>query len=284
MEHIFLKGCELDMENESTQDEQGILADESTLDANRTIEDENLVGENEFLDKGNISSPTQKHSSSVEAQHDIASTPSPTRQRNTARNILYVAFLLIGIVLGAVGMLLLQLSIGGTRSPVPVASTPVTSGNVTVHADQAIITSLLQNSVQEIALPANGSVSNVQVQFTNGTQMNITGDYQISVLGVPVSQPFTLDAQLLVDNCQVQIHILQANFSNLSVTGLVALFEDRINQKLAQLIPQNNLPGNIEFCLINITTDAQGINATFDLVVPTIVTPTANRIKSMAIL
>ena len=181
-------------------------------------------------------------------------------------------------------MLLFQLSIGGTRSPVPVAPTSFASGNVTVHADQAIITSLLQNSVQEIDLPANGSVSNVQVQFTNGSQMNITGDYQISVLGVPVTQPFTLDAQLVVNNCQVQIHILQANFSNISVTGLVALFEDRINQKLAQLIPQNNLPGNIEFCLINIATDAQGINATFNLVVPSTVTPTAHRIQPIAIL
>jgi hypothetical protein len=272
------------MENESTQDEKGILADEPTLDANRTIDDETLAGENVYLDKGNVSSPAQKHSLPVEAQNAIGSTSSPTRQRNATRIVLYVAFLLIGIVLGAVGMLLFQLSIGGTRSPVPVAPTSFASGNVTVHADQAIITSLLQNSVQEIDLPANGSVSNVQVQFTNGSQMNITGDYQISVLGVPVTQPFTLDAQLVVNNCQVQIHILQANFSNISVTGLVALFEDRINQKLAQLIPQNNLPGNIEFCLINIATDAQGINATFNLVVPSTVTPTAHRIQPIAIL
>ena len=142
---------------------------------------------------------------------------------------------------------------------------------------------MLQNSVQAIDLPANGSVSNVQIQFTNGTQMNITGDYQISVLGVPVTHPFTLDTQLLVDNCQVQMHIIQANFSDISVTGLVSLFEDRINQKLAQLIPQNNLPGNIEFCLISVSTDAQGINATFNLVVPSSPTPTANIAKPIAI-
>ena len=267
------------MENESTQDEQGLLADEPTLDANRTIDDENPAGENVFLDKGNVSSPDQKHSSPEEAQYAI-----PTRQRNAARIIFYVVFLLIGIVLGAVGMLLFQLSIGGIRSPVSVAPTSVASGNVTVHADQAVITSLLQNSVQEIDLPANGSVSNVQVQFTNSSQMNITGDYQISVLGVPVTQPFTLDAQLVVNNCQLQIHILQANFSNISVTGLVALFEDRINQKLAQLIPQNNLPGNIEFCLISLTTDEQGITATFNLVVPSSVTPTADRTRPTAML
>jgi hypothetical protein len=272
------------MDNESTQDERSIIADETTIDANRTVEDENLAGATEFLDKKNVSPPVQTFSSTVEAQNAIGSTPSPIRQRKATRIGLYAVFLLIGIVLGVLGMLFFQLAIGGSKAPIPVSSTPVASGNVTVHADQSIITPLLQNSVQQIDLPANGSVSNVQIQFTNGTQMNITGDYQISVLGVPVTQPFTLDAQLIVNNCQAQIHILQANFSNISVTGLVALFEDKINQKLAQLIPQNNLPGNIELCLINVTTDAQGINATFNLVVPSSPTPTANISIPFAIL
>ena len=270
------------MDDESTQDERSVIADKPTFDANRTVEDENLAGATEFPHKENVSSPVQAFRSPVEAQNAIGSTSSPTSQRNVTRIVLYAVFLLIGIVLGAVGMLLFQLSIGGTKSPISVTQTPVASGNITVHADQSIIIPLLQNSVQTIDLPANGSVSNVQIQFTNGTQMNITGNYQISVLGVPVTQPFSLDAQLLVNNCQAQIHILQANFSNISVTGLVSLFEDRINQKLAQLIPQNNLPGNIEFCLINIATDTQGITATFNLVVPS--TPTANSAKPIAIL
>ncbi len=270
------------MDNESTQDEQSIIADKPTLDTNMMVEDENLAGGNEFLDNQNESSSAQIHSSHVEAQYAVGGTSPPTRQRNVTRIVLYAVFLLIGIVVGVVGMLLFQLSIGGNKSPVPVSLTPVASGNVTVHADQSIIIPLLQNSVQQIDLPANGSVSNVQIQFTNGTQMNITGNYQISVLGVPVTQPFSLDAQLLVNNCQAQIHILQANFSNISVTGLVSLFEDKINQKLAQLIPQNNLPGNIEFCLISIATDTQGITATFNLVVPS--TSTANIAKPIAIL
>ena len=261
-----------------------IIEDEPTLDDNRTIQDENLAGVTAFPDKENVSSPTQPLSTPVLAQRTAGSASSPTRPRNVRSIVLYAVILLIGIVLGVVGMLLFQLAIGGNRSPLPVASTPVVSGNVTVHADASIVTPLLQDSVQQIDLPANGSVSNVQVQFTNGTQMNITGNYQISLLGVPVTQPFTLDAQLLVNNCQLQIHILQANFSNISITGLVALFEDKINQKLAQLIPQNNLPGNVEFCLINVGTDAQGINATFYLVVPSSPTPTANITKPIAIL
>jgi hypothetical protein len=272
------------MDDESTRDEPSVVAEEPALDTERTVKGENPAGENEFLDNRNISSASQKLNTPVEAQNSIGDAASSTRQRHITHLVWYAVFLLIGIVLGVVGMLLFQLSIGGTRSPITNAQTPVTSGNVTVHADQSAITALLQNSVQAIDLPANGSVSNVQIQFTNGTQMNITGDYQVSVLGAPVTQPFSLDTELLVVNCQAQIHILQANFSNISVTGLVSLFEDKINQKLAQLIPQNNSPGNIEFCLINIATDEQGITATFNLVVPSSVTPTANRAKSIDIL
>src|SRR6266487_4355306 len=228
------------MDEESTQDERSVIADEPTLDANRTVEDESLAGTTEFPDKENVSSPVQTFSSPVEAQLATGSTSSPTHQRNVTRIVLYGVFLLIGIVLGVVGMLLFQLSIGGTKPPVPVTLIPGASGNVTVHADQSIITPLLQNSVQAIDLPANGRVSNVQIQFTNGTQMNITGDYQVSLLGVPVTQHFTLDTQLLVVNCQVQIHILQANFSNISVTGLVAMFDDKTTHFSVRTILQNN--------------------------------------------
>ncbi len=272
------------MDDESAQDDQGNISEEPPIDTNRTVGNENLASEEVFEDRSSVQLPSQPQSSSVEAQPLHGKKSSPTRLRKGTQVVLYIAVLLIGIVAGALGILLFQLAIGGTRSPISNSVTPVTSGNVTVHADQSIITSLLQNSVQTIDLPANGSISNVQIQFTNGTQMNISGNYQVSVLGVPVTQPFTLDAQLIVDNCQVQVHILQANFSNISVTGLVSLFEDKINQKLAQLIPQNNLPGNIELCLVNVATDAQGINATFNLVVPSSVTPTAHIAKPIAVL
>ncbi len=272
-------------DHESESGDKSIIEDEATLDDNRTIQDENLAGVTALPDKGDVSLPTQPLSTPVETQRIAGGASSPTRRpRNVRSIVLYAVFLLIGIVLGAVGVLLFQLSIGGNRAPLPVTTPTTSSGNVTVHADASVITPLLQNSVQQIDLPANGSVSNVQIQFTNGSQMNITGNYQISVLGVPVTQPFTLNGQLVVNNCQLQIHILQANFSNISITGLVALFEDKINQKLAQLVPQNNLPGNIELCLINLATDAQGINATFDLVVPSTPTPTANSNKSITLL
>jgi hypothetical protein len=255
-------------ENESTPGDKNIIEDEPVMS-------KDLTGATSFPDKISMSSLDQANSPPVEAQPAAGGVKPPTRRRRVRSIVLYPAFLLIGIVLGVVGMLVFQLAVGGNKSPLPDATPTVSSPNVTVHADASIITPLLQNSVQQIALPANGSLSNVQVQFTNGTQMTITGNYQVTLLGVPMTQPFTLTAQLLVVNCQVQVHILQADFSNISVTGLVSLFEDKINQKLAQLIPQNTLPGNIELCLINVATDPQGITATFSVVTPSSPTPTS---------
>ena len=272
------------MDEESTQDERGIISEESTMSDGKATEDKNLIHEDEPTIKENEDLSYQSVQP-VEAQSSPAKASSPKRQRTAIQVVLYAVFLLVGILLGVVGVLLFQLSIGGTRAPITSGTlTPVASGNVTVRADQSVITPLLESSVQSIDLPAKGSVSNVQIQFTSGSQMNITGDYQVTVLGVPVTQPFSLDAQLIVDNCQVQVHILQANFSGISVTGLAALFEDKINQKLAQLIPQNNLPGNVELCLINIATDEQGISATFNLVVPSTSTPTARIDRLIALL
>src|SRR5215467_12961393 len=104
----FIRGNELAMDNGSTQDERSVIADETTLDANRTVEDEDLSGATAFPDKENESSPAQTFTPPVEAQLASESTSAPTRQRNVSRIVLYAVLLLIGIVLGAVGMLLFQ--------------------------------------------------------------------------------------------------------------------------------------------------------------------------------
>src|SRR5207248_11571326 len=111
------------MDDESTQDERSVIADEPTLDANRTVGDESLAGTTEFPDKENVSSPVQTFSSAVDAQLAPGSTSSPTRQRNVSRIVLYSVFLWRCIVLVVVGLLLFQLSIGCTSAPVPFALT-----------------------------------------------------------------------------------------------------------------------------------------------------------------
>jgi hypothetical protein len=112
------------MGDESTQDDRGITADEPTIDTNMTVGDENLTIAHDVTNQD-----VQIVSSPVDGQHAIGNASSPTRRRKLPHIILYAAFLLIGIILGAVGLLLFQLSIGGTRAPFPVTSTSGASGD-----------------------------------------------------------------------------------------------------------------------------------------------------------
>ncbi len=174
----------------------------------------------------------------------------------------------IGIAAGIGATLLFLLLISGNKAPLTVA-TPAASptpGIVTVQADSTLVASALQSALQDAQIP--GNVSNIRVQFASGDQMTVTGDYVYKVLGLNVTNPFTLTMQPVVSQCQLQIHILHAHFANLSVTGLVALFEDKINQQL--ISATSALPGHIEHCMVAVHTDpVTGLSVTLNLVFPT---------------
>src|SRR5574340_427659 len=99
------------MDDESTQDEGSVIADEPTTSVDEIIGDGSLVNEDEFQSKENATS-SQQPVLPVEFQNVPGRATSPKPQRTAVRIILYAAVLLVGIVLGALGMLLFQLPIG----------------------------------------------------------------------------------------------------------------------------------------------------------------------------
>ena len=187
----------------------------------------------------------------------------PTQRHSIGRFLLTAITFVIGIIVGIGAILLFLLVISGNRSPLPVASP--TPGNVIVHADSTVIASVLQTSLRGAQIP--GDISNIQVQFAQGDQMTVTGDYRYKILNANVTHPFTIVLQPLVNECQLQVHILKTDFGNIPITGLAALFEDKINR---QLKPKSNtLPGNIEYCIVNVRTDPTGLFVTLNVVFPT---------------
>jgi hypothetical protein len=187
----------------------------------------------------------------------------PTQRRSTGRFLLAAITFVIGMIVGIGAVLLFLLVISGNRSPLPVASP--TPGNATVQVDSTVIASVLRTSLRGAQIP--GNISNIQVQFAQGDQVTVTGDYQYKILNANVTHPFTIVLQPLVNECQLQVHILKTDFGNISITRLAALFEDKINQ---QLKPRSNtLPGNIEYCVVNARTDPTGLFVTLNVVFPT---------------
>ena len=171
---------------------------------------------------------------------------------------------LIGIAVGIAAVLLFILLISGNQPPVPVARSAAspTAGHVIVQIDAATITPLVEQSLQAAVTP--GNITNVQVQFAEGAQMTITGNYDYNVLNAQVSNPFTIELQPLVNECRVQVHILHADFARVPATRLAALFEDKLNQKLQSILPTT--AGNITYCLTAIHTDPAGLSATLAVI------------------
>ncbi len=206
---------------------------------------------------------------------DGAIPPGKAHAQRPGCFLLAVITFVLGIAAGIGATLLFLLLISGNKAPLTIATpaASLTPGNVTVQADATLVASALQSALQDAQLP--GNVSNIRVQFASGDQMTVTGDYMYKVLGLNVTNPFlnvtnpfTLTMQPIVRQCQLQIHILQAHFANLPVTGLVASFEDKINQQL--ITATIALPGHIEYCMVAVHTNpATGLSVTLNLVFPT---------------
>ncbi len=192
-----------------------------------------------------------------------AGQPAP-KSRRSGRVALALLMLLLGIVLGIVGSLLFAVLTSGKAAPLPQVSATPTPGNVTIHADAALLAPLMEMSLQDAGLP--GKITNVQLKFAEGQDMTITGNYIMSVLNKPLALPLNVELQPYPQQCRIAVHVLQANVSNIPMTSFVSSFENELNKQLLPL--QNNLPVNVEYCVVGIHTDTTGLGATFELVLP----------------
>src|SRR6266436_1666515 len=249
-----------------------IPAEETTMPGKNSTEDGTTSpDENSITGQTHVNSIGQPPATAAQFETnplDEAIPPGKAPAQRPGCFLLAAITFVLGIAAGIGATLLFLLLISGNKAPLPVA-TPAASptpGNVTVQANATLVASALQSALQDAQLP--GNVSNIRVQFASGDQLTVTGDYMYKVLGLNVTNPFTLTMQPIVRQCQLQTHILQAHFANVPVTGLVAVFEDKINQQLISATIA--LPGHIEYCMVAVHTDpATGLSVTMNLVFPT---------------
>jgi hypothetical protein len=173
-----------------------------------------------------------------------------------------VAFVL-GVGIGVVGLLLYALSLS-TEGRVLVTPLPPPGGDIIVQVGPAYITRLLDRSLRHSDLP--GSVENVHVMLADSdrihsAQMTITGGEQIGALGIGATRPFTIIVQPFIRDCQLQVNVLHADFSGITVTGFAATFEGQINQQLE--MKPGGLPAGFQYCTTNVRTKPQGLFLTY---------------------
>jgi len=152
----------------------------------------------------------------------------------SGRVIVPGAVFVLGIAVGVVALLLYALSLS-SEGRVLVTPLPPPGEDIIVQVGPAYITRLLDRDLRDSNLP--GNVENVRMRLADSdrihsAQMTITGDEQISTLGIGATRPFTIVVQPLIRDCQLQVHVLHADFSGVTVTGFAATFEGQINKQL----------------------------------------------------
>ena len=197
--------------------------------------------------------------SQLEAQTTL-SKPRFARVRGwlrsrTGRVLIPLITLLMGILLGITALFLFGESGAG-----PIIVEPASSrGNIIVEADRSFITQLVTKNLVSSGMP--GRIQSVNVNLTQSGQMNVSGEDEFNILGIQVIRPFTFTVQIYVSSCVLKIHIVNANFSNIPVTGFAQSFESQINQQL-QKKPEG-LPNGFQYCTTGVRTEPAGMFVMF---------------------
>lgn len=165
---------------------------------------------------------------------------------------------LLGLLFGIIGIFVLLFAISPDN---PAVANPVIPGtsDIVVQVGRAYITHIVSNGLQSSGLP--GSIQNVQVALASGDSATVTGDDQISVLGIRTTRHFTIVIQPYVATCQVHVHVLHVDLGGIAVTEFASLFESQINSQIQ--VNTNKLPAGFTYCTSSVRTEPQGVFVTY---------------------
>ena len=227
----------------------------------------NMPGQPAFGQKGPVPEPSDQTEAVVQADiaHQITQLVAPSqrpKRLNRFALLLMSLALVVGVAMGAGGVFLYFLSIAGDRQvqqAPPVVPVLGNNGAIVVQASGTYITQLIRKNITSSGLP--GDVKNVQVKLVHNGPITVTGDDQLSFLGLSATRHFSLQVQPVVNACQFEVHVVHADLEGIPVTGFASTFEGQINQQLH--VDPSNFPNGFKYCLTNVRTEPQGIFATY---------------------
>ncbi|MBX5448488.1 hypothetical protein [Thermogemmatispora sp.] len=184
---------------------------------------------------------------------------SPTPAQGRVRRWLPLGTFLLGMLSGASGalaLLLVMLLMLGTDRP-PLSSPPAGQSDVVLQLSSTYLTALVTRSLPQVGLP--GQASNVRVILQPGALVDVTGDETLTLLGVSVTRPFTLQLQPLASACHLQVHLLHADLGGLPLTWLALPLETRLNELLTRQPAPTGLPSGFRYCTVAVHTTADAL-------------------------
>ena len=187
----------------------------------------------------------------------ILSVPSKQTQGRRSLWSVPLAFLL-GILVTLVVLFLSFLLLSPDRSVSGVPQLPMNNA-ITAQISHDYLTQVVQKELKTSGLP--GSISNVQVALGQDNLVTISGDDEISVLGLGVTKHFTLVVQLSVSSCQLHARVTHADLAGIPVTGYAATFENEMNQQLQT--QSTGLPSGFTYCITGVQTETNQLVLTY---------------------
>nr|BBH91851.1 hypothetical protein KTA_00500 [Thermogemmatispora argillosa] len=186
--------------------------------------------------------------------------PPPPPQQSRARGWLPLGTFLLGMLCGACALLVtLFLFLGADRPP--LASAPPDRSELVLQLSSAYLTALVTRSLPQVGLP--GQVSHVRLTLQPGALIEVMGDETLTLLGVSVTRPLTLQIQPLTSACHLQVHLLHADWGGLPVTWLAAPLEARLNELLTRQPAPAGLPSGFRYCAVAARTTADALWITY---------------------
>ena len=195
-----------------------------------------------------------------------SSTPppviSPARRSHKARSagcaILVIVAFILGIIVTLAGVFGYILFFANGHAQPAASPSSASTPAILVQTKTAYMTQVVQKNMKTPGLP--GQLSDAQVSFTHNGPMVITGNIQISILGISTTRQLTLALQPYISSCQLHMHVAQADLEGFPITVFVQSFESQIN---SQMQMSAGLPPGFNYCVINVHTETDGLYLTY---------------------
>ncbi|MBX5456646.1 MAG: hypothetical protein IRZ31_07070 [Thermogemmatispora sp.] len=183
---------------------------------------------------------------------------APARHRLRLRRWLPVGTFLLGLLSGVLALWLVALLfISPDHPPLPSPSPAAGESDLVLQLSPAYLTALVARNLPRAGLP--GQVSQVRVTLQPRALIEVTGQETLTLFGMALTRPFFLQVQPVIVTCHPQVHVLHADLGGLPVTGLAAIFEERLNQQLSQQPAPAGLPAGFRYCAVATWTTTNGL-------------------------
>lgn len=189
-------------------------------------------------------------------------TPPRSKRRGPSSGCFVGAIvlaLLLGVVAGVLGSILYADSMAA-KSPISTSKADPNQA-IVVQLSNDLITQVATKQLKNTSTP--GTITNLKVSTPQEGQLLLTGDDQVSFLGIPITRSFRVTMQPYIDSCKPKLRVLSVDTGGIPVTGLVSNLEETLNSQLN--VDLSSLLNGFTYCATGVSTNSKGMTVSYSV-------------------